>query len=180
MPHFKDETGRLHFLDNLEYVHLLPSDCVEISDEEAIALQQQSIVQVKESALASIDFVIKQRRISIAGTSDEAEIAGWGNKLRIAQAIIAGTADEAERAAFSIEVEARGIDGETSNDFVKKVIRNAGRFALCVGILDGVKRSKQAAVHAAASIDDVAAVLSSVDSDIDTMLNDLQRNGVGK
>lgn len=34
MPYFKDTENKLHFLDDASFVNLLPSDCVEISDEE--------------------------------------------------------------------------------------------------------------------------------------------------
>lgn len=37
--HFKDTNNKLHFLDSAEFIHLLPSDCVEITEEEAEALR---------------------------------------------------------------------------------------------------------------------------------------------
>ena len=42
MPHFKDKTGCLHFLDDAAFAHLLPAGCVPITDAEAEALRPQA------------------------------------------------------------------------------------------------------------------------------------------
>lgn len=39
MPHYKDETNKLHFLDDESFAHLLPPGSVKITDEEAEALR---------------------------------------------------------------------------------------------------------------------------------------------
>jgi hypothetical protein len=39
MPHYKDLNNGLHFLDDASFAHYLPEGCVEITDEEAVALQ---------------------------------------------------------------------------------------------------------------------------------------------
>jgi hypothetical protein len=38
MPYFKGSDGSLHFLDDMSFTHLLPNDCVEITDDEASIL----------------------------------------------------------------------------------------------------------------------------------------------
>lgn len=38
MIHFKDTENKLHAIDSLEWVHLLPQGCVQITDEEAHAI----------------------------------------------------------------------------------------------------------------------------------------------
>jgi len=38
MPHYKDKTNALHFLDDAAFEHLLPEGCVEITQEEFEAL----------------------------------------------------------------------------------------------------------------------------------------------
>lgn len=38
MPHYKDPSNGLHFLDSADFAHLLPAGCVEIPGEEAAAL----------------------------------------------------------------------------------------------------------------------------------------------
>lgn len=109
-----------------------------------------------------INSFAKSKRALIAGTSDDAEIAGWNNKLRIAQAIGAGTATDAEKAAFQAEITARGIKGETLDIFTQKVIKNAAFFAQAVGLIDGLKRKGQDAVNAAKTPDEVTAVLAAI------------------
>lgn len=54
MPYFKDKTGGLHFLDDADFAHLLPDGCVEISDEEAAALQKPTTEQAKSAAWGRI------------------------------------------------------------------------------------------------------------------------------
>lgn len=116
----------------------------------------------KANANDRINAFAKGKRALIAGTPDDAEIAGWNNKLRIAQAIVAGTATDAEKAAFQAEITARGIKGETLDIFTQKVIKNAGFFAQAVGLIDGLKRKAQDSVSAAKTPDEVAAVLDAM------------------
>jgi hypothetical protein len=35
VPHYKDTSGNLHFLDDAAFAHLLPAGCVEISADKA-------------------------------------------------------------------------------------------------------------------------------------------------
>ena len=57
MPYYKDSKNNLHFLDDAEFVYLLPADCVPITDEEAAALQapaaptQEQIVATYEASV---------------------------------------------------------------------------------------------------------------------------------
>lgn len=39
MPHYKDTENKLHWLDNAQYAHLLPTGSVQISDAEADVLK---------------------------------------------------------------------------------------------------------------------------------------------
>jgi hypothetical protein len=55
--HFKDLNNKLYFLDDASFAHLLPSDCVEITDEEAEILRQPAPLSVAERK------AIKQREI---------------------------------------------------------------------------------------------------------------------
>jgi len=38
MPHYKDTENNLHWLDDTGFEHLLPEGCVQITDEEAVAI----------------------------------------------------------------------------------------------------------------------------------------------
>ena len=40
--YFKDTNNQLHFLDSSEFEYLLPADCVQITDEEAQAIQAEN------------------------------------------------------------------------------------------------------------------------------------------
>ena len=42
MPNYKDSNNKLHFLDSSEHEYLLPTGCVEISDEEAQVIQAEN------------------------------------------------------------------------------------------------------------------------------------------
>lgn len=136
----------------------------------------QSIVEAKANANDRINSFAKSKRVLIAGTSDDAEIAGWNNKLRIAQAIVAGTATDAEKAAFQAEITARGINGETLDIFTQKVIKNAGFFAQAVGLIDGLKRKAQDSIAAAKTPDEVAAVLDSMKTQAEAAFSQLMQS----
>lgn len=65
--HFKDTNNNLHFLDDASFIHLLPSGCVEITDEESEAIrvsqlpiidQQVAINQEALAYLASTDWIV--------------------------------------------------------------------------------------------------------------------------
>jgi hypothetical protein len=34
MPHFKDTSGALHFLEDLDFAHILPAGCVQLTQAE--------------------------------------------------------------------------------------------------------------------------------------------------
>lgn len=167
----------------------IPADCVEITDEEHAAMlegqsQKRRIVadkdgkpiladrpvldpaevlaQAKTSGLSRLSDYAKAKRALIAGTSDDGEIAGWSNKLRIAQAIGSDAGTGGEIAAFQTEIDARGISGETLDVFCQKVIKNAAFFTQAVALIDGLKRKAQDAVNAATDADEVAAVLAAM------------------
>ena len=38
MPHYKDQSNGVHWLDSEEFAHYLPAGCVQITDEEATQL----------------------------------------------------------------------------------------------------------------------------------------------
>jgi hypothetical protein len=135
-----------------------------------------ALAMAKASALDRITTFAKSKRAMIAGTSDDAEIAGWNNKLRIAQAIVAGTATDGEKAAFQAEITARGIKGETLDIFTQKVIKNAGFFAQAVGLIDGLKRKAQDSIAAAKTPDEVVAVLDGMKTQAEAAFANLMQS----
>lgn len=134
------------------------------------------LAAAKTNANDRINAFAKGKRALIAGTPDDTEIAGWNNKLRIAQAIVAGTATDAEKAAFQAEITARGIKGETLDIFTQKVIKNAGFFAQAVGLIDGLKRKAQDSVSAAKTPDEVAAVLDGMKTQAEAAFTNLMQS----
>ena len=41
MPHYKDTSGHLHFLESAEFEYLLPAGCLKLSDKDAAKLQAE-------------------------------------------------------------------------------------------------------------------------------------------
>lgn len=128
-----------------------------VLDQAKIDAQLKS---AKEQASLKISTLIADIRSMIAGTTDPLEVAGWPEKRRIAEAIAEGKAMDKEYAIFEVEVRRRGIQDESVETFTQKVLRNAGRFSLAAGDLDGLKRNATDAIAAALS---VAEVESTVD-----------------
>ncbi|VVD78364.1 hypothetical protein [Pandoraea fibrosis] len=120
------------------------------------------LARVKAGANARITAYAEAKRKEIAGTQDDGEIAGWNNKLRIAQAIVAGNATDADKAAFEGEIAARAIPGETMDIFVQKVLKSAMFYAKAAGIIDGLKRKAQDDVAAAKTPEAVEAVITTM------------------
>ena len=60
MPHYKDLSNKLHFLDSAEFEHLLPAGCVEITEAEFLDLANPppTAEQVKATRTAQIKAVL--------------------------------------------------------------------------------------------------------------------------
>lgn len=68
MPHFKTPDGKLHFLSDADITNgglrLLPSDAVEITDEEAAALAPApSMADLARVQIADLEATVTPRRI---------------------------------------------------------------------------------------------------------------------
>lgn len=80
--HFKDKKNNLHFIDDASFIHLLPSDCVEITDEEAAQLlvitaaqlAELEVSQVKADLLVTDMTSIRAMREYIASKADAPQI----------------------------------------------------------------------------------------------------------
>lgn len=151
-----------------------PQEGWEWDGRKFIAPPPPPLEEAKKHAFELIAAFAKGMRVKIAGTSDEIEIAGWNNKLRIANAIQTGTATDAEVAAFAAEIATRSL-GETMDTFVAKVIRNGMSYAQAVGLIDGLKRKAQGTVEACATVAEVDAVLAAVNKDAETAFAELMK-----
>jgi hypothetical protein len=62
--YFKDTNNNLHFLDSSEFEYLLPADCVQITDEEAQAIQ----AEIEANQPAPVELT-PQEKLASAGLS---------------------------------------------------------------------------------------------------------------
>lgn len=133
--------------------------------------------EIKTLALENIASYSRGKRCQIAGTTDDAEIAGWNNKLRIALAYQIEAATVADLAAMQTEIDARGL-AESMDMFVSKVLKNAAFYTQAVGLIDGLKRRAQDAVSAADSPDAVESVLMQMREQAETAFTNLMATAV--
>lgn len=122
--------------------------------------------RTRSEVLSRIEAYAKAKRAQLAETADEIEIAAWGNKLRIAQAIQEQRASAADALAFETEIAARGL-GETMEEFCAKVFRRAEMFARAVGLIDGMKKNMQLLVGQAQAPDELLQLAEKFQHDLD-------------
>jgi hypothetical protein len=139
----------------------------------AYSVTADELVDVKKDVLVYISAATKAVRNQVAGTADDAEIAGWTNKLRIAQAITAGSASDFDRKSFEQEIKLRAIEGETLDVFVGKVLRNAGFYGQAVALIDGAKRSAEDAVKAAKSVAEINKAIATLQARLNAGMAEL-------
>jgi len=82
--HYKDQQNNLHVLDSSEFEYLLPSGCVQITDDEAQAIQSAQLAAIP--AIIPISLTMKQARRALfaAGLLDTV-IEGVSQMSREAQ-----------------------------------------------------------------------------------------------
>jgi hypothetical protein len=136
-------------------------------------IQAEAFDQAYKSAFSTIETFARDVRHQIAGTHDDAEIAGWNNKLRIAKAVLDKTATASEVQAMTIEAQARGA-GETPEQLATMVVAKGEKFAVVVGLIDGMKRKAEKAVEAAKTPAEVEAVLDAMRKEADAALEQLK------
>jgi hypothetical protein len=150
----------------------LPNDHPDI-----ISYGKPSLNDIKAQAIENINSFAKSRRLYIAGTPDEAEIAGWNNKLRMAYNVVGKTATPDEIAALKIEVMTRSIEGETVEILAQKIISNAAALAKAVAVIDGLKRKAQDMVNAADSVEKVARIIDTIKAEADAAFAQIASKG---
>lgn len=139
----------------------------------ALPVSDADVQALKTAAIARVSAATKAVRNQVAGTADDAEIAGWTNKLRIAQAITAGSASDFDRKSFEQEIKLRAIEGETLDVFVGKVLRNAGFYGQAVALIDGAKRSAEDAVKAAKSVAEINKAIATLQARLNAGMAEL-------
>lgn len=56
MPHYKDKENNLHFLDSTEFEHVLPAECIQITDKEAEDISVSKIIPPTYSELRAMSY----------------------------------------------------------------------------------------------------------------------------
>ena len=105
MIYFKDENSGVHALESADFANLLPTGCVEITEDEAAVLQQPSstVVRVAEidARLAEIDQLSARpaREIALALLAGESVDSYTSEKLKALE--IEAAALRAERKSLA-------------------------------------------------------------------------------
>ena len=68
--YFKDTNNQLHFLDSSEFEYLLPADCVQITDEEAQAIQ----AEIEANQPAPVELTPQEKLANAGLTVDELKV----------------------------------------------------------------------------------------------------------
>lgn len=86
MPHFKDPQGRVHFLESLDYLNLLPKGSVEISEQEAVPakdVKAETVVQKKRERAEAVEQITVTSSVGNVFNGDER------SQDRMARAVVA-------------------------------------------------------------------------------------------
>jgi len=70
MAYFKDTNNGLHFLDDVSFSHLLPADCISITDEEAQAIQ----AEIEANQPAPVPLTPQEKLANAGLTVDELKV----------------------------------------------------------------------------------------------------------
>lgn len=141
MPFYKDEAGKLHFLEDAAFTHLLPSGCKGISDEEALVLQRPSVALVKLEKWEAIK--AKRDAIKAGGakvgtkwyhTDPDSRIQHLGLKDQARDLLAAGKPDSASLQKLGQDVHWKTMDGS----FIRLTVKLAFDIVESVGNLDAL------------------------------------------
>ncbi len=80
MPHYRDPDGEIHFLDDAQYEHLLPTGSKQITDDEARIMQAPADEQLSVTARAHRDALLTSTEWIVSRHRDEID-TGHGTTL---------------------------------------------------------------------------------------------------
>jgi hypothetical protein len=74
---YKDLENNLHFLDSAEFEHLLPVDCVQITDDEAETIRLSKVVPLTYSELRAAEYPDYRLYLDGIVKGDQAQIQSY-------------------------------------------------------------------------------------------------------
>lgn len=159
MPHYKDQSNKLHFIESDEFAHFLPSGCVQITDEEAEALRNPppSLADLKASKRADLIAACESAIAAIRAGYPESEVLSWSKQEAEARALVADA--NAATPLLDALAAARNID---KAELAARVIAKADAFAAISGALIGKRQRLEDqldALPADATPEQVAAIV---------------------
>ena len=120
----------------------------------------QSLEESQSQALSQIENDYATALLASVGNPTEAERDTWPIKRECALAYQAGVATEAQQTSLTRYAEARGQSG---TDYVALVLAAADQHEQAAAYFEGIKTSAKADIIAAATIEEIENILSSLD-----------------
>lgn len=83
MPHYRDTENKVHWLDSIEFEYLLPSGSVQITNEEASALNPHpeplipSVVSMRQARLALMEYGLLDQVKAAVASGSQADQITW-------------------------------------------------------------------------------------------------------
>lgn len=96
MKYYKDINNKLHALDNIEFLHLLPEGCTEITEEDFAAMSAPP-PPTTEQIIAGFTYAIQQR------LDDFAKTRGYDNILSAATYATSTVAKFATEGQYAVD-----------------------------------------------------------------------------
>ena len=96
MKFYKDTENKLHVLDNVEFLHLLPEGCIEITEEDFAAMSAPP-PPTTEQIIAGFTYAIQQR------LDDFAKTRGYDNILSAATYATSTVAKFATEGQYAVD-----------------------------------------------------------------------------
>lgn len=154
MPHYKDQTNRVHFIEEEEFEYLLPEGCVQISDEEAKAALPLTFADVKAAKLSEINAECDRQIESIRSTYPETEIMSWYRQETEARALAA------DPAALTPLVDGIAIErGQTREELAYLIIAKSNSFASLTAPIFGTRQVLEKQIEAATTVEQVNEIV---------------------
>lgn len=85
MKYFKDSQNKLHAIEDIKFLYLLPSDCVEITEDEYIAINETIKDGIKNTQYTALEFLDRftetEQLAVVSATLANAQVKLWYDKL---------------------------------------------------------------------------------------------------